>query len=424
MMNVLILGSGGREHAFAYKIKESPLCTNLFVAPGNSGTLNLATNLEIQIDDFSLIESAIIANEISLVIVGPEVPLVNGIHDFLINNSLLKDIIIIGPKKEAAQLEGSKDYAKEFLNKHNIPTGKHETFTANNIDDGYNYIDNMSPPYVLKADGLAAGKGVLIIESAVDAKEQLYEMLINSKFGRASSSVVVEEFLDGIELSCFVVTDGKRYKLLPSAKDYKRIGEGDTGLNTGGMGAVSPPPFLSEKLLNKIENKIIKRTIDGLKKDNLDYQGFIFFGLIIVENEPYIIEYNVRMGDPESEVVLPRIKSDFLQLLISLKNGSLDKYNLIIDDLATATVFLVSGGYPEDYQKSKQIYGLDSVTESIVFHAGAVKKDDKTITSGGRVLAVTSSAETVDKALKKSYSSIEKISFENMNYRKDIGFDL
>ena len=281
-----------------------------------------------------------------------------------------------------------------------------------------------SSPDPAPADGLAAGKGVLIIESAVDAKEQLYEMLINSKFGRASSSVVVEEFLDGIELSCFVVTDGKRYKLLPSAKDYKRIGEGDTGLNTGGMGAVSPPPFLSEKLFNKIENKIIKRTIDGLKKDNLEYQGFIFFGLIIVENEPYIIEYNVRMGDPESEVVLPRIKSDFLQLLISLKNGSLDKYNLIIDDLATATVFLVSGGYPEDYQKSKQIYGLDSVTDSIVFHAGAVKKDDKTITSGGRVLAVTSSAETVDKALKKSYSSIEKISFENMNYRKDIGFDL
>ena len=423
-MNVLILGSGGREHAFAHKIKQSPLCKNLFVAPGNSGTSELATNLNIQVDEFSNIESAIIKHKISLVVVGPEVPLVNGFHDFISNNDKLSNVSVIGPKKEAAQLEGSKDYAKQFLNRHNIPTAKHETFTSESIENAYEYIDQMKPPYVLKADGLAAGKGVLIIDNANEAKNLIHEMLINSKFGKASSSVVIEEFLDGIELSCFVLTDGETYKLFPSAKDYKRIGEGDTGLNTGGMGAVSPPPFLSSELLNKIENKVIKPTIEGLKKDEIEYQGFIFFGLIKVDNEPYVIEYNVRMGDPETEAVLPRIKSDFLDLLISVNNGNLKDQNLVIDKNPAVTVFLVSGGYPEKYEKNQEIFGLQTVSDSTVFHAGAIKKDKKIVTSGGRVLAVSSSAETIELALQKSYNSIEKINFKNMNYRKDIGFDL
>ena len=423
-MNVLILGSGGREHAFAHKIKQSPLCNNLFVAPGNSGTSELATNLNIQVDEFSNIESAIIKHKISLVVVGPEVPLVNGFHDFISNNDKLSNVSVIGPKKEAAQLEGSKDYAKQFLNRHNIPTAKHETFTAENIENAYEYIDQMKPPYVLKADGLAAGKGVLIIDNANEAKNLIHEMLINSKFGKASSSVVIEEFLDGIELSCFVLTDGETYKLFPSAKDYKRIGEGDTGLNTGGMGAVSPPPFLSSELLNKIENKVIKPTIEGLKKDEIEYQGFIFFGLIKVDDEPYVIEYNVRMGDPETEAVLPRIKSDFLDLLISVNNGNLEDQNLVIDKYPAVTVFLVSGGYPEKYEKNHEIFGLQTVSDSTVFHAGAIKKDNKIVTSGGRVLAVSSSAETIELALQKSYNSIKKINFKNMNYRKDIGFDL
>ena len=423
-MNVLILGSGGREHAFAHKIKQSPLCKNLFVAPGNSGTSELAANLNIQVDEFSNIESAIIKHKISLVVVGPEVPLVNGFHDFISDNDKLSNVSVIGPKKEAAQLEGSKDYAKQFLNRHNIPTAKHETFTSENIENAYEYIDQMKPPYVLKADGLAAGKGVLIIDNANEAKNLIHEMLINSKFGKASSSVVIEEFLDGIELSCFVLTDGETYKLFPSAKDYKRIGEGDTGLNTGGMGAVSPPPFLSSELLNKIENKVIKPTIEGLKKDEIEYQGFIFFGLIKVDDEPYVIEYNVRMGDPETEAVLPRIKSDFLDLLVSVNNGNLENQNLVIDKDPAVTVFLVSGGYPEKYEKNQEIFGLQTVSDSTVFHAGATKKDKKIVTSGGRVLAVSSSAETIELALQKSYNSIKKINFKNMNYRKDIGFDL
>jgi phosphoribosylamine--glycine ligase len=424
MMNVLILGSGGREHAFAYKIKESRLCKNLFVAPGNSGTAEIAVNLDIQVDQFVQIESAIIKHEISLVVVGPEAPLVEGFNDYISQNNKLHNISVIGPKKVAAQLEGSKDFAKEFLNRHNIPTAAHETFTADNISSGYNYIDNMNPPYVLKADGLAAGKGVLIINNPEEAKKALYEMLVNSQFGSASSSVVVEEFLHGIELSCFVLTDGETYKLLPSAKDYKRIGESDTGLNTGGMGAISPPPFLSNSLMKKIENEIINPTIQGLKKDKIEYQGFIFFGLIKVGDEPYVIEYNVRMGDPETEAVIPRIKSDFLELLHAVNSGSLSDYNLIIDDNPATTVFLVSGGYPELYEKNKQIFGLETVTNSMVFHAGAIKKDEKFFTSGGRVLAITSLANTIQQALEKSYESIKKINFEGMNFRKDIGFDL
>ena len=423
-MNVLILGSGGREHAFAYKIRQSELCKNLYVAPGNSGTREIASNLEIQLNQFEKIAEAIKNLNVSLVVVGPEVPLVNGLTDFINGDNDLKDIIVIGPNKYAAQLEGSKDFAKDFLNRHNIPTASHKTFTAENINDAFSYIDEMKAPYVLKADGLAAGKGVLIIANPNEAKNEIHEMLINSKFGEASKSVVVEEFLDGIELSCFVITDGQDYKLLPSAKDYKRIGEGDTGLNTGGMGAVSPPTFLTKEFTEKVEKQVIQPTIEGLKKDNINYQGFIFFGLIKVKDDPYVIEYNVRMGDPESEVVLPRIKSDLLELLYVAGNGNLKDHKIIIDDKKAATVFLVSGGYPEQYDKNKEIFGLDSVIDSLVFHAGAKYEDGKVKTNGGRVIAITSIGNSVEEALEKSYKSIKKINFEKMNYRKDIGFDL
>ena len=423
-MNVLILGSGGREHAFAYKIRQSLLCKNLYVAPGNSGTGEIASNLEINVNQFEQIVEAIKNLNISLVVVGPEVPLVNGLTDFIKGFSDLKDIIVIGPNKHAAQLEGSKDFAKDFLNRHNIPTASHKTFTNENIKDAFSYIDEMKSPYVLKADGLAAGKGVLIIKDPDEAKKELEEMLINSKFGEASKSVVIEEFLDGIEVSCFVITDGKNYKLLPSAKDYKRIGEGDTGLNTGGMGAVSPPTFLTKEFMEKVENQVIKPTVEGLKKDNINYQGFIFFGLIKVNEEPYVIEYNVRMGDPESEVVLPRIKSDIMEMFFSVGKGTLKDHKIIIDNNKAATVFLVSGGYPEKYEKNKEIFGLDLVQDSMVFHAGAKYEDGKLKTNGGRVVAVTSKANTIEEALEMSYDSIKKISFEKMNYRKDIGFDL
>tara|TARA_B100001113_G_scaffold206796_1_gene169570 strand:+ start:598 stop:1869 length:1272 start_codon:yes stop_codon:yes gene_type:complete len=423
-MNVLILGSGGREHAFAYKIKQSTLCKNLYVAPGNSGTREIATNLQFQVHQFEDIVEAIKKFEIKMVIIGPEVPLVNGLSDYISANDEIKETIVIGPNKHASQLEGSKDFAKEFLNRHNIPTASHKTFTAENINDAFSYIDSMIPPYVLKADGLAAGKGVLIIDNPNEAKNELTEMLLNSKFGDASKSVVVEEFLDGIELSCFVLTDGKNYKLLPSAKDYKRIGEGDTGLNTGGMGAISPPPFLTKDFMRKVEKKIIQPTIDGLMKDKIIYKGFIFFGLIKVKEEPYVIEYNVRMGDPESEAVLPRIKSDLLELLYSVSKGQLNHQEVIIDNKESATVFLVSGGYPEQYEKNKEIFGLDKVSGSIVFHAGAKYEEGKVKTNGGRVIAITSMGATVKEALDKSYNSIKNISFEKMNYRGDIGFDL
>ncbi len=423
-MNVLILGSGGREHAFAYKIKQSTLCKNLYVAPGNSGTREIATNLQFQVHQFEDIVEAIKKFEIKMVIIGPEVPLVNGLSDYISANDEIKETIVIGPNKHASQLEGSKDFAKEFLNRHNIPTASHKTFTAENINDAFSYIDSMIPPYVLKADGLAAGKGVLIIDNPNEAKNELTEMLLNSKFGDASKSVVVEEFLDGIELSCFVLTDGKNYKLLPSAKDYKRIGEGDTGLNTGGMGAISPPPFLTKDFMRKVEKKIIQPTIDGLMKDKIIYKGFIFFGLIKVKEEPYVIEYNVRMGDPESEAVLPRIKSDLLELLYSISKGQLNHQEVIIDNKESATVFLVSGGYPEQYEKNKEIFGLDKVSGSIVFHAGAKHEEGKVKTNGGRVIAITSMGATVKEALDKSYNSIKNISFEKMNYRGDIGFDL
>lgn len=423
-MNILILGSGGREHAFAEKIKLSKLCNNLFVAPGNSGTEKIGKNLNIDYNDFPAIKNAVLQNRINMVVVGPEDPLVNGIHDYFLGDSELKHVIVIGPQSMAAQLEGSKNFAKEFLNRHNIPTATHKTFNKNQIDEANNFLESLPPPYVLKADGLAAGKGVLIINDLKEAKNELYKMLCEEKFGEASNQVVVEQFLKGIELSCFVITDGDSYKILPTAKDYKRIGEGDKGLNTGGMGAISPPPFVDKIFMEKVETKIIKPTIEGLKKDQIPYQGFIFIGLIKVKNEPFVIEYNVRMGDPETEVVFPRIQNDILEVFMSLHNKTLLDQKLLIDNKTAVTVVLVSGGYPENYEKGHEIIGLGKADSSIIFHAGAITKNKKVVTSGGRVLAVTSLSENYKNALSISYKNISKIYFKNMYYRKDIGFDL
>ena len=423
-MNILILGAGGREHTFAWKIAQSPLCNSLFVAPGNSGTASLATNLDVSVTNFEGIKKHILAHSISMVVVGPEDPLVNGIYDFFLEDPELQHVAVIGPQKAAAQLEGSKEFAKEFLYRHNIPTAAYESFTKDNLEAGYAFLETLKPPYVLKADGLAAGKGVLILSDINEAKKELKNMLVDSKFGAASSKVVIEEFLDGIELSCFVLTDGKHYKLLPTAKDYKRIGEGDTGLNTGGMGAISPVPFANETLLKKIEDRIVKPTVDGLVKDQLPYKGFIFIGLIMVDSEPIVIEYNVRMGDPETEAVLPRLKTDLVEIFHAIDKQCLNEVDIEIDPQTAVTVMLVSGGYPEAYEKGKQITGLETIENSIVFHAGANDKDGKTVTSGGRVMAVTSFGADFKSALSTSYKSIEKIKFEGMNYRKDIGFDL
>ena len=423
-MNVLILGSGGREHAFASKISKSNNLSKLFIAPGNSGTMKLGKNLNIDINDFDAVKDVVLSNKIEMLVVGPEDPLVKGIHDFFKSEDSLKKVIVIGPKKKAAQLEGSKDFAKQFLFKHKIPTANYSTFTKENYEDGLVFLETLNPPYVLKADGLAAGKGVLIIESLDKAKAQLKQMLLENKFGKASSKVVVEEFLDGIELSCFVLTDGKNYKILPTAKDYKRIGEGDSGLNTGGMGAISPVPFADSKLLSKIKNQIIVPTINGLLKDKIEYQGFIFIGLINVNGQPKVIEYNVRMGDPETEAVLPRIKNDLLEIFKTFKDKNLNSINLNIDERTAATVVLVSGGYPEKYQKNLQIHGLNDVKNSLVFHAGSKYENGNTYTNGGRVLAITSLDQNLELALKGSYESASKISFEGMYYRKDIGFDL
>ncbi len=423
-MNILILGSGGREHAFAKKIKESKHCSKLFIAPGNSGTEKLGKNLEIRFNDFSMLKSVVLENKIDMVVVGPEEPLVNGVHDSFLKDPSLTHIAIIGPQAVAAQLEGSKDFAKKFMNRHKIPTAKHKTFSKDQINEATKFLESLSPPYVLKADGLAAGKGVLIIDSLEEAKAEIYQMLVEEKFGNASTKVVVEEFLQGIELSCFVLTDGESYKILPTAKDYKRIGEGDQGLNTGGMGAISPPPFVDSYFMEKVENKIIRPTIEGLKKDKIPYQGFVFIGLIKVGDEPFVIEYNVRMGDPETEVVFPRIKNDILEIFSSLNKKSLKNQKIIIDNKAAVTVVLVSGGYPEHYEKGYEITGLESVSGSIVFHAGAKTKNEKLVTSGGRVLAVTSLSEDYKDALSMSYENISKIFFDKMYYRKDIGFDL
>ncbi len=423
-MNILILGSGGREHAFALKVASSKLTEKLFVAPGNSGTQQIATNVPIDINDFEEVKRISLKFGISMIIVGPEDPLVNGIHDFFSKDEQTKSIAIIGPKQNAASLEGSKDFAKKFLVRHNIPTAAYATFTIENLNEGFEFLKTLTPPYVLKADGLAAGKGVLILDNFDDAKNQLTEMLVGEKFGIASSKVVIEEFLDGIELSCFVLTDGVNYKVLPTAKDYKRIGEGDSGLNTGGMGAISPVPFANEKLLKKIEQNIIVPTIQGLKKDDIEYQGFIFIGLINVNNEPKVIEYNVRMGDPETEVVLPRIQNDIVEIFQSFKNKTLDKIELNVDHRSAATVVLVSGGYPSNYNKGIKITGIDHVVDSTVYHAGAVQKKEDVYTNGGRVLAITSFGNNFQEALTNSYKSASRVNFEGMYYRKDIGFDL
>ena len=423
-MNILILGSGGREHAFTLKLSESNKVNQLFVAPGNAGTSQIATNININPTDFKAVKEIVLNNQIDMVVVGPEAPLVEGVHDYFLADKDLKNISVIGPKKDGALLEGSKDFSKIFMEKHNIPTARYQSFTKENLSEGFLFLETLSSPYVLKADGLAAGKGVLILDSLEEAKKELEEMLTNQKFGEASSTVVIEEFLDGIELSVFVLTDGKSYKILPSAKDYKRIGEGDKGLNTGGMGAISPVPFASEDFLNKVEERIVIPTINGLQKDGIDYRGFIFIGLMNVDGNPQVIEYNVRMGDPETEAVLPRIDSDLLDLFEGVANQTLDKKSFSINPKTAATVMLVSGGYPEAYENGKEMTGIEKVTESIVFHAGTTIQENKTLTNGGRVMAITSFGDTIDEALKKSYASIENIHFENMNFRKDIGFDL
>jgi len=423
-MNILILGSGGREHAFAKKLSESTKINNLYVAPGNAGTNAIATNLAINPTDFAQVKETVLQHDINMVVVGPEAPLVEGVHDFFLADDELKNIPVIGPKKDGALLEGSKDFSKQFMEKHNIPTARYQSFTTDTLAEGKKFLETLDAPYVLKADGLAAGKGVLILNDLEEAKAELEEMLSNQKFGSASSTVVIEEFLKGIELSVFVLTDGKNYKILPSAKDYKRIGEGDTGLNTGGMGAISPVPFATDDFLTKVEELVVKPTIDGLQKDGIDYRGFIFIGLMNDNGNPSVVEYNVRMGDPETEVVLPRIQSDLLELFEGVTTQTLGEKSYEVTPQTATTVMLVSGGYPEAYEKGKEITGFNTVDDSIVFHAGTTIKDGKVVTSGGRVMAITSFGDSIEEALEKSYKSIDKITFDKMNYRKDIGFDL
>jgi phosphoribosylamine--glycine ligase len=423
-MTILLLGSGGREHALAWKMLQSTKCSKLFVAPGNAGTASIAKNVALNITDFEAIKAFAIQEKVDLVVVGPEDPLVLGIYDFFKSDAALNHIPVIGPSKVGAQLEGSKEFAKEFLVKNNIPTAAYESFTKETVEKGCDFLETLQPPFVLKADGLAAGKGVLIIQDLEEAKTELRNMLLHQKFGSASSKVVIEEFLDGIELSCFVLTDGKNYKILPTAKDYKRIGEGDTGLNTGGMGAVSPVPFADAVLLEKIENRIVKPTIAGLQKDNIEYKGFVFIGLINVKGEPIVIEYNVRMGDPETEVVIPRLKSDLVELFQAVANQTLDQVSIEIDERSATTIMVVSGGYPEDYDKGFEITGLEKIQDSIVFHAGTKLENNKVVTNGGRVIAITSFGDNFQEAIKKSYQNIEKLHFDKMYCRKDIGFDL
>ncbi len=423
-MNILILGSGGREHTLAWKLHQSPKLTKLIVAPGNAGTASIAKNIPIGVNDFERLKEIVLSEGVEMVVVGPEDPLVNGVHDFFLNDDELKDIPVIGPQKAAAELEGSKEFAKKFMMRHEIPTAAYESFTADNLQAGYTFLESLKPPYVLKADGLAAGKGVLILQELEEAKAELRMMLVDAKFGDASTTVVIEEFLDGIELSVFVLTDGKGYKVLPTAKDYKRIGEGDKGLNTGGMGAISPVPFADQEFMDKIHERVVIPTVEGLKKDNLPYKGFIFIGLIKVDNDPFVIEYNVRLGDPETEVVIPRIKNDLVSVFQAVGNQTLDSIDLQLDERTASTVMLVSGGYPEAYEKGKEITGCDAINDSLVFHAGTTLKDNKVVTNGGRVMAITSFGDDFKEALKKSYQNIEKLHFDRMNYRKDIGFDL
>ncbi|MFT6718771.1 MAG: phosphoribosylamine--glycine ligase [Sphingobacteriales bacterium] len=422
-MNVLILGSGGREHALSWKIAQSSMLDKLFIAPGNAGTLNVGTNLDISVNDFAGIKQAVLEHGISMVVVGPEDPLVNGIVDFFEADADLAKVAIIGPSQKGAQLEGSKEFSKIFMEKHKIPTAKYLSVTAANLDEGKAFLGKLKAPYVLKADGLAAGKGVLILDNLDEAKSELGKML-DGKFGDASSTVVIEEFLSGIELSVFVLTDGESYKILPPAKDYKRIGEGDTGLNTGGMGAISPVPFADHVFLEKVENQVVKPTIRGLKIDDLPYKGFVFIGLMNVNGEPYVIEYNVRLGDPETEVVIPRIKSDLLDLLDAVGQGTLSESDLEIDDRCATTVMLVAGGYPEAYAKGDAITGMETITDSLVFHAGTKLMDGNVLTNGGRVMALTSYGNGRAEALKKSFDAAEKIQFNKKYFRSDIGFDL
>ena len=422
-MNILIVGSGGREHALGWKINQSEKVNQLFFAPGNAGTSELGTNLVAGVSNFQKLKELVLENKIDLMLVGPEVPLVEGLHDFFAADEELKSVKVVGPKKAGAELEGSKDFAKDFMARHDIPTAKYYTVTSENLDEGIDFLKTMNAPYVLKADGLAAGKGVLIIDSLEEAESSLKEML-DGKFGAASSKVVIEEFLSGVEVSVFVITDGKSYKILPEAKDYKRIGEGDTGLNTGGMGAITPVPFADEVFMEKVEKQIIQPTISGLQKDNIEYNGFIFFGLINVNNNPYVIEYNVRMGDPETEAVMLRVKSDFVELLEGAASGTLNEKDIEIDERTAVTVMLVSGGYPGSYPKGKVITGTESVNDSIVFHAGTKAESNNVVTAGGRVIAISSYGDSMNEALAISYKNAQVVDFEGKYYRKDLGFDL